>query len=69
MARTLRAKDISPRTRVAVVVYLTTLSREGRLRYGTIERAKKHFQLSRAAIEVIWGLRDDPAALVQPRRP
>ncbi|KAG3069470.1 hypothetical protein PC121_g9810 [Phytophthora cactorum] len=69
MARTLGAKDISPKTCVAVIVYLTTKSKEGRLRYGTIERAKKLFQLSRAAIEVIWGLRDDPAALVQPRRP
>ncbi|KAG2985681.1 hypothetical protein PC118_g8208 [Phytophthora cactorum] len=69
MARTLGAKDISPKTCVAVIVYLTTQSKEGRLRYGTIERAKKLFQLSRAAIEVIWGLRDDPAALVQPRRP
>ncbi|KAG3053151.1 hypothetical protein PI124_g21597 [Phytophthora idaei] len=69
MARTLGSKDISPKTRAAVVVYLTTQSKEGRLRYGTIERANKLFQLGRAAIEVIWGLRDDPAALVQPRRP
>ncbi|KAG2780342.1 hypothetical protein JG687_00009315 [Phytophthora cactorum] len=68
MARALGAKDISPKTRVAVVVYLATLSREGRIRYGTIERTKKLFQLSRAAIEVMWGLRDDPAAIVQPRR-
>ncbi|EGZ21238.1 hypothetical protein PHYSODRAFT_329229 [Phytophthora sojae] len=69
MPRTVGAKDISPKVRVAVVVYLTTLSKECRLRYGTIVRAKRLFKLSHAAIETIWGLRGDPAALVQPRRP
>ncbi|KAG2987728.1 hypothetical protein PC118_g7111, partial [Phytophthora cactorum] len=57
-----------PKDARSVAVYLTTLSKGGRLRYGTIDRAKL-FQLSRAAIETIWGLRDDPVALVQLRRP
>ncbi|KAF4043599.1 hypothetical protein GN244_ATG03911 [Phytophthora infestans] len=69
MVRPLGAKDISSKTRVAVVVFLTTLNKEGRLRYGTIKRAKMLFRLSRAEIELIWGLRDSPAALVLPRRP
>ncbi|KAF4042385.1 hypothetical protein GN244_ATG05277 [Phytophthora infestans] len=64
MVRTLGAKDISPKTRVAVVAFLTTLSKKGRLRYF-----KKLFRLRRTAIELIWGLRDNPAALVLPRRP
>ncbi|KAG6611961.1 uncharacterized protein IUM83_17452 [Phytophthora cinnamomi] len=69
MTRTVGANDISPQTRVAVVVFLTTLSKEGRLRYGTIARAKRLFKLSRASVETTWGLRNDSAALVQPRRP
>ncbi|KAE9037612.1 hypothetical protein PR003_g28217 [Phytophthora rubi] len=47
MTRTLGATDITPKIRVAVAVFLTTLSKEGRLRYGTVARAKQLFRLSR----------------------
>ncbi|EGZ16375.1 hypothetical protein PHYSODRAFT_334566 [Phytophthora sojae] len=63
MPRTVGAKDITPGVRVAVVVFIDTLSKEGRLPYGTIVRAKKLFKLSRAAVETIWGLRGDPVVL------
>ncbi|ETN14872.1 hypothetical protein PPTG_22027 [Phytophthora nicotianae INRA-310] len=36
MPRTTGAHDIKPETRVAVAIFLTTLSKEGRLCYGTI---------------------------------
>ncbi|ETP05404.1 hypothetical protein F441_17979 [Phytophthora nicotianae CJ01A1] len=55
MPRTTGAHDIKPETRVAVAIFLTTLSKEGRLCYGTITRAKKVFRLSRASIRGIWG--------------
>ncbi|OWZ09271.1 LOW QUALITY PROTEIN: hypothetical protein PHMEG_00018054 [Phytophthora megakarya] len=42
MGRTLGVKDISPQVRVAVAVYLATLSKEGRLRYGTIARKENY---------------------------
>ncbi|KAE9295671.1 hypothetical protein PR003_g23952 [Phytophthora rubi] len=45
MTRTLGATDITPKIRVAVAVFLTTLSKEGR--YGTVARAKQLFRLSR----------------------
>ncbi|KAE9347013.1 hypothetical protein PR003_g7139, partial [Phytophthora rubi] len=64
MTRTLGATDITPKIRVAVAVFLTTLSKEGRLRYGTMTRAKQLFRLSRSSIQGIWALRDDPEALV-----
>ncbi|ETP27971.1 hypothetical protein F442_22744, partial [Phytophthora nicotianae P10297] len=69
MPRTTGAHDIKPETRVAVVIFLTTLSKEGRLCYGTITRAKKVFRLSRASIRGIWDRRSDPSALVLPRKP
>ncbi|KAE8895177.1 hypothetical protein PF003_g21085 [Phytophthora fragariae] len=69
MTRTLGATDITPKIRVAVAVFLTTLSKEGRIRYGTVARAKQLFRLSRSSIQGIWALRDDPEALVQPRKP
>jgi hypothetical protein len=68
MARTIGAKDIWSVTRVAVVVFLSKLSKEGRLHYGTITRTKRTFGLCRKAVEAIWGLRDDVATLVQTRR-
>ncbi|ETN06764.1 hypothetical protein PPTG_23264 [Phytophthora nicotianae INRA-310] len=69
MERTFGANDIPPKARIVMGVYLTTLSKERRLRYNTIQRIKKLFQISRTAIEGIWVLRDNPAGIGQPRRP
>ncbi|KAE9036401.1 hypothetical protein PR003_g7144 [Phytophthora rubi] len=68
MTRTLGARDITPMICVAVAVFLTTLSKESRLRYSTKAWAKQLFRLSRASIQDIWALRDDPEALTQPRK-
>ncbi|ETN20864.1 hypothetical protein PPTG_21023 [Phytophthora nicotianae INRA-310] len=63
-----RRKAIPANTRVAVAVFLATRSKEGHLRYGTVSLAVKVFYISRAAIEQIWALRNEPSSLVLPRK-
>ncbi|ETP21394.1 hypothetical protein F441_05085 [Phytophthora nicotianae CJ01A1] len=59
MPRTTGALDIKPEIRVAVAIFLTTLSKEGRLSTAPSLVPRKG----------IWDRRSDPSALVLPRKP
>ncbi|ETI51616.1 hypothetical protein F443_05081 [Phytophthora nicotianae P1569] len=59
MPRTTGALDIKPEIRVAVAIFLTTLSKEGRLSTAPSLMPRKG----------IWDRRRDPSALVLPRKP